>query len=229
MPRRVSVIFGLAFVIEIIIFSLLLCQVYSTLEQLELLKTLSSTLAAFGTILVTTALVYHNFRQKPELRMLDVIADPRDGQGNSVLSKGYRLNVYQRVPGGRTVLNPNPKPQQIRRFPYTIKEIKCDSPPSTIRIAVDVGNIGLLETAIHEYTVEELHPDEEKQIFISRERLRYQERVTLDFPCPLRGTLKGGLFGYKIDIFATTEKRSKNIWIRISKDLKTITWCSHRF
>lgn len=229
MPRRVSVIFGLAFIVEIIIFSLLLYQVYSTLEQLERLKTLSSTLAAFGSILVTTALVYHNFRQKPELRMLDVIADPRDGQGKTVLNKGYRLNIYQRVAGGRIVLSPNPKPKQIRRFPCVIKEVKCDALPQTIRVAVDVANVGLLETAIHKYTVEEIYPNEEKQIFICRERLRYQERATLDFPCPLKGTLKEGLYGFKIDVVATTEKRSKNVWIRVSKDLKTITWCSQRF
>ena len=222
--RRTSLYFACVFVVEIIVFSFLLVWVFDVTaeNQLDRVKTLASILAPFGSILLTSALVYHNYWQRPELKMLGVLIEPLDANGQNVAKNKYKKTGYRK---DFNIAKKQAFDQIMPVVQSGYMKIECQSRPSKIRILADIGNIGINETAIHEYSVELLAPEKKiVAIYSVKEILKHQMKVTLDFEYPEANLLVDESLTLRITAKASTEKKSKKINVIISDGCKTIKW-----
>jgi len=223
--RRISLVFIIVFLIEITILSFLLawCFVATADNQLERVKIISSTLVTFGSLFLTSGLVYHNFWQHPELRIIGILVRPLDSSGQDVAKPEYRKACY-RIEGH----NPQtltPFDQMCPQKENGALRVECSSRSSKIRISASICNIGINETTIRECTNEELKPVKGiVGIYSYKESLPHQGVFDADFDYPVSTLLKDGDYEFRITVVAATEKRTRRLHITISDDCKTVVW-----
>lgn len=220
MMRKWTKIFLLIFIVEIIVFAILILSIYFNISGLEeQIKTISYVLGALATSLITTALVYHNFSQEPELGLTGFHISPKP---NIVVKQG-----------------------DSRKFPVGVKIIECDKPPEYLLVQNAITNLGLGEIEVHACQVEQTYPDTKKFKPKPWEKRRngnliYQARDSIDVKFPsdvyesepqLKELIReeGGLYRLKFNIVCATIKYRKQVWINISEDMKTIEWSESKF
>ena len=225
--RRVSILFTIIFVVEILVFAVMFLWVYSiTIEDpIEQARIFSRLLAGFGSVLLTSGLLYHSFWQRPELAMMDIVIDPLDAREKNIAEPDYIRWVFSKDPNDPKgyIREPYTSPKKRNRF----LEVRSTSEPAKIRISFDVCNVGISETTIHEYTVKEVKPTERLVgNYSNRQSLSHQKRITLDFVYPDQpgALLRGGEFEFNIVVIGSTARKSRRFGIFISSDLKTIRW-----
>ena len=225
--RRLDIIVALAFILELgLLGGFLAC--FALRGKWE---DLPSLIASLGSLLLTTALVYSNLKQRPALRFVGFSIEPRRLENkehwSSLLEDKYRgvLNVYSLDKFPERVELPEVRPEKLKRFPYTIYEVKCKETPSKLRVANDLTNIGSVETNIHEYTAES---SEGMARYTKGARIGLQTRITLDLMFPTNSDLHGGFYKLKITAIAATRQLSQSCWVWVSQDRKTIRWCAKK-
>jgi hypothetical protein len=186
-------------------------------------STLSSILAAFGSLLLTSGLVYHNYWQHPELRILDISIEPIDVNGQNVAKTEYKKPGYRKDPK-----NPDkyiPFEQICPKMEQGFMMVECVSNSSKIRILTDVCNVGINETTIHEYIGELLKPTKRiVGIYSCTETLQHQKKVTLGFDYPDNSLLRDGHWVFRITVKASTERKLRELEVVTENDCKTIKW-----
>lgn len=220
--RRLDIIVALAFILEI---GFLAC--FALRGKWE---DLTSLIASLGSLLLTTALVYSNLKQSPALRFVGFSIEPRRPESkerwDSILQDKYKGKMYSHSSQyPERVELPEVRPEKLKRFPYTVYEVKCKETPSKLRVANDLTNIGSAETKIHEYTVES---PEGIDRYPKREKIELQTRITLEHMFPANSDLHGGFYQLKIIAIAATQQLSQSCWVWVSQDRKTIRWCSRK-
>jgi len=224
--RRISFGFMIIFSVEIILVIVMSFWVINITagDESKRAEIFSSLFAASGSILLTSALVYHNYWQRPELKIMDIIIDPLNAHGQNVADKKYRSFVFVKDP---TVAGGNSSFYQTRpKVNNGFLEVKS-SQFCKMRVATDVCNVGVSETTIHEYRVKEIKPIERLVgVYCSRETLPHQKRITLDFNYPEGKStfLERGNYEFEIEVIAATEKKSRRIMVIVPDDFKTIRW-----
>jgi hypothetical protein len=225
--RRISLTFGIIFTVEFVtLFGMLLWFMEKINDSAKLAEISSGALFSFGSLLLTSAIVYHHFWLHPELRVLNVTVEPITDNGNSLAKSEYRHPVFERTNYGLTRYPDVVNPKEENGF----KIVETDIAYSGIRVSTDVCNIGGSETTIHEYVVREVKPDRKRiETYICRRSLPNEKRETIDFFYPTLSTLRkesiqSGEYEFEIVVKATTHEKKRRVKIIISKDLKIVKW-----
>lgn len=226
--RRISVVFILVFGIEIVVFLALFLWFFGIASRDELgrVDVFSTILAALGSTLLTSGLVYHSLCQRPELKILDVVIDPWDARGNNIAEAKYTNLVFVRDPEARYRRYIQTRPETEQGF----QQVRSTSRCARIRVSTDVCNVGVGDTTVHEYSVTEAKPSQRLLgRYVTGVTLPHQKRTTLDFNYPEDPSilLSSGEYEFEITVSAATESKSRRIDVIISDDLKTIRWKRH--
>jgi hypothetical protein len=217
--RRLHVFFAMIFIVEIIL------GCYLGYRQKN--ENVATVIGGFGSLLLTTALVYSNLSKSPSLRFLGISIEPSQ---RDLLDDEYKTTLYVpnvatgRWPSRITLVQANAK--NLRRFPRIVREIRCKAAPTQLRVADDLTNIGSEPTSIHEYNVEEKPGP--RSLYVKRDTIGPQQRVTLDHTFPRDEKLHKGFCQLKITAIAATQELSTSCWIWISPNGETIRWCSEK-
>lgn len=215
------------FIIEILTLVGVSFYIFGTIkEQSKLVEIFSGVLFSFGSLLLTSGIVYHHFWLHPELMITNVIVEPQNEESQNIAGAEFRTSVYRYHPRRRLPDNIHPKKEG--NFWYVKSTSRC----SKLRVSTDVSNIGGSEMVIHEYTVKELKPTDrlpETYAFLPRETLPNQKRKTIEFfyPNDPSVTLGSGEYEFKIEVTASTQKKARRVKIIVSDDLMTIKWQEH--
>jgi len=225
--RAVSSYFTLIFLAEITLLLGLLSWSYKVTNgnEIERVRAFSETLAAFGTILLTSSLVYHEFWQRPELRILDTIVDPIDANLKNIADADYAGSIYFAHPelSKDFVAKNQTRPKKVGKF----LKVKSTRECARIRVSTDVCNVGVAETTIREYEISQLKPIRRIiGVYDHEITLPHEKRTSLLFYYPETASsfLEGGIYEFKITARASTQKKSKTITLNVSDDRKTIKW-----
>ncbi len=221
--RRISWYFSISIISEIITLLILCGLVYQTLQGAKFWEFFSGLLFSFGSLLMTTAIVYDYYWRHPELSLRGVTIEPYDSNQNNIVDQRFRRPVYERV-GDGTYLNlgDNIIPDTEDGF----KVIETSSPCYTIKVIDDICNIGGSKTTIHEYIIRMLKPNKtDIGTYIFRRELENEERATIDFTYPVTS----GEFEFEIEVISSTKKKSRRVKIVVSDDLMTIKWKEYDF
>lgn len=215
------------FAVEILVLMTMLVWVYgiTTADRVERANIFSRLVAGFGSVLLTSGLLYHNFWQRPELAMMDIVIDPLDARGKNIAEPDYTRWFFTKDPSDPEHYSrePHTSPKKRDRF----LEVRSTSEPVKVRILFDICNVGISETTIHEYTIREFKPTQRLVgNYSHRESLPHQKRVTLGFiyPDQPETLLRGGEYEFEIIVIGSTTKKSRRFKMLISNDLKTIRW-----
>jgi len=223
--RRVDRYFSPFFIVQII---LLLFYGIDWQKNLQI-----NVVSSLITSLLTTALVYVYFAQRPELRFIGFLVEPKGNSSSLVCKEEYIEKILES--------SDKPLVSQVRHvhsknFPVVKKKVECEQPPCTLVIRNDITNLGTSITKIHEYQFEQIQPVKRKSLKKAyREDLAHQERKTVsiifptEFPSDKKESLKDGLYEFKLTVYAATQKCSKRIWILVSENTMKIEWCESRF
>jgi hypothetical protein len=216
--RRISGYFSIFIISEMTALLILSGLVYQTLQGAKFWEFFSSLLFSFGSLLLTTAIVYDYFWRHPELSLTGVIIEPYDSNQNNIVDQRFRRPVYERAGSGTYLhLGDNIIPDTEDGF----KVIETSSPCYTIKVTGDVCNIGGSKTTIHEYTIRMLKPNKtDIGTYIFRRELEHEERATIDFTYPATS----GEFEFEIEVISSTKKKSRRVKIVVSDDLMAINW-----
>lgn len=237
MMRGCNKLFLLISISEIIIFAVLILSINSISDLEERIKTILYVIGAFATTIITTFLVYHNFRQEPELGFIGFLITPEPID----IVKDEYLEYVKEVKQVKHCYS--------RKFLgelLWVKTVKCNKPPKYLRIANDITNLGFHETKVHEIQFEQTYPKPEKckpkkLIKPIGKTLIHQERYPKDVCFPLEfyegeySELKnliqteGRLYRLKFSCVGATKHCQKQVWLSISEDMKTIEWSESRF
>lgn len=219
-------------------FAILVLLMFCISNLEERIKAISYVIGAFASTLITTALVYHSFSQEPELGFTGFLIEP---EPITVVKEDYieYVNGHKQVKHCYSWGFP-------RKKLLWVKIVECNEPPKYLRIANDITNLGFHETKVHENQIEQTYPKQEglkpkKLIKPRRMTLIHQERDTMDvkFPLDFFGSelselkklikIGGRLYRLKFTSFGATMHRSKQVWLNISEDMKTIEWSESKF
>lgn len=216
--RRVSWYFSIFIISEITALLILSGLVYPTLQGAKFWEFFSGLLFSFGSLLLTTAIVYDHFWQHSELRLTGVTIEPLDSNQNNIVDQRFRRPVYEIMGHGTySRRGDNIIPDMEDGF----KVIETSSPCHKIRVADDVCNIGGSKTTIHEYIIRMLKPNKRDiGTYIFREPLENEERATIDFIYPATS----GEFEFQIEVISSAKKKSRRVKIVVSDDLMKIKW-----
>lgn len=224
--RKISKQFGLIFLLEITILGSILLWGYSAIDNSsDKIKYAGSVLASLIIVLLTTALVYYNFYQMPELKFIGFSIKPLiwiDESGymatnvkEDSLEHGtseIRMDVYS------------------IKFPLYIRKVECNEKTFYLEVRNKLTNLGLTKANVNEIRYYMTFPKKYRP-FVSDKKylLAHQEieQITLDIPLDKRiwdYNLEDGTIILKFEAIGATGKYSKQVWIRISDDLKMIEW-----
>lgn len=227
--RRLHTLFFLIVAVEL--FLLGGCLVYFALQQMWTI--IATVIGPLGGLLMTTALVYSNLRQSPALRFIGFSIEPETIPETmdrwEYLEDKYlgTLNVRDSTRTPTFMQLHEVRPQQLKRFPYAVYEVRFKKMPSKLRVANDLTNIGSLETNIHEYTVEERAEKNPPSLgrYPRGKKIELQKRETLDHIFPTNGDLHEGFYQLEIKAIAATQQVSQSCWVWVSQDRRRIRWC----
>jgi hypothetical protein len=198
----------------------------------QLISPQINTVSSLLISLLTTALVYVYFAQRPELRFTGFLVEPKENSSVLVCKEKYIEKILEE----NGILVPQVRHVHSQNFPVLKKIVECKKPPQALVIRNDITNLGTAITKIHEYQFEQIQPVERKSIKkVFREDLTHQERKTVsiifptEFPSDEKESLKDDLYEFKITVYAATQKCTKRIWILISQNTMKIEWCESRF
>lgn len=227
--RTVSKIFGVIFVVEIVIFSTIFLWSYHGInDESERIKSTASIIASFVVGLLTTSLVYYNFYQRPELAFIGFLIEPKR-KLNDVEQHCAKKECLEQVGGDYQVRNDI----YSRKFPAWVKKVECESSPSFLRIRNDLTNLGFFTANVPEIRYYKTFPSQALlYVLPKRISLEHQEREVIEFPYDILSNamrIERGTYGLKLEVIGATVKCSKQLWIHISEDLKTIKWSESRF
>ena len=217
--RRVNLWFGIIFGVEVLlIIGAVFYIPHIVHDETRLTDILSSMLVSFGSLLITTALVYHNFWLHPDLKMMNITVEPLDPNLRNIAEAKYKSPVFERIPEGIAH-----KPDKtIPRVENGYEVVESNSPFSIMRISTDVCNVGGSETTIHEYKVEQLKPIQKVLgTYIFRRSLPNEKRETIDF---LYAKPASGEYKFEFSVVASTAKVSRRFTVIVSDDVKTVKW-----
>lgn len=233
--RTISKIFGVIFVVEIAIFSTILLWSYHGIsDESERIKSTASIVASFVVVLLTTSLVYYNFYQKPELAFTGFLIEPKERTQTSEQTPTgeqhcAKEEYLEQVGGNYQVRND----KYSKKFPTWVKKVECKSPPSFLEVRNDLTNLGFFTANIHEIRYYKTFPSQALLYVLPKRRsLAHQARETIIFPQDILSKvmrIERGTYGLKFEVIGATMKCSKQLWIHISEDLKTIKWSESRF
>ena len=229
--RRLHVFFLLVFAVELS----LLSQFVTYFAFRQMWETFASVIGPLGGLLMTTALVYSNLKQSPALRLVGFSIEPGTPETMDrwdSLDDKYKgtLNVQSSTGYPTWVQLHEVRPQKLKRFPYTVSEVRFKKTLSKLRATNDLTNIGSVETNIHEYAVEG-RPEEASPCltrYTCRQKVELQTRITLCHIFPTNGDLHKGFYQLKITAVAATQQLSQSCWVWVSENGKTIRWCSKK-
>ncbi|CAD6495008.1 MAG: hypothetical protein EMLJLAPB_01094 [Candidatus Argoarchaeum ethanivorans] len=243
--RKWSKWFLAVFLIEGIIFIWLISWIFTSISSLEVgeqIKTISYVIGAFASTLITTALVYHGFIQEPELGFTGFLIEPKDLKNNTVAKEDY----IEYVNNSHRQVKHCYSRGFLRKKLLWVKIVECNEPPKYLRIANDITNLGFHETYVHEIQFEQTYPKQEelkpkKHVEQIGRALTPQVRDVRDIKFPsdfyegelseLKKLIKigGRLYRLKFTSFGATMHCSKEVWLNISEDMKTIEWSESKF
>ncbi len=204
---------------------------YFLLANLSDFRSQAQILFAFASVLLTIGLVYSNLVQRPASRFLSISVGPVD---RNDLEEGYKATLYESQLVTAPPFPPElieyrliqPHAKVVKFFPRVVQEIRCKTTPRQLRVAIDITNIGHFMTSIHEYEVEESPGS--RQTYVARLDLPHQKRETLSHDFPKEGGLSQGFYKIRLTAIAATQELLETVWLWISKDKKTIRWCSKK-
>jgi len=224
--RQVAKQFGLIFFIEILILGFILYLSYFTIDNAsdKIIHT-GSILASFIIVFLTTALVYSNFHQMSEMKLMNFLIVPvhlNNDTGNmeTVVKKDFLELGTRRVRSDVYSI----------KFPLYIKKVKCQEKPTSLQVLNTITNLGLFAANINEIRYYITYPKQARPIIDGENiSLSHQNIHTLliyisDDPGIWNFPLKGGKYVLKFEAVGVTGKIAKQVWIDISIDLKTIKW-----
>jgi hypothetical protein len=193
-------------------------------DRLQQFQALSNVLFAFGSLFLTTALVYHEFVQNPELRIAQILIDPLDAAGENVAKDKYKLRRH------RVDSNANPVTQTIMQTtPVARKgflEAVCINEYRKLRVGVIICNVGVNATTVTEYSVRQIEPTEEVLgTYEQIEVLEHEKNIVLSFEFPEdESELQSHDYKLEITVIGSTTKKSKTLEIKVPPNHKTVAW-----
>jgi hypothetical protein len=234
--RRIDLFFLILFVLQIA-----LLVNYGIDWQLKSLQI--NTVGSLLTTLLTTALVYVYLGQRPELRLIGFLVEPKDASQKLVCKDQYKEHLYHEMGIKEEILQSiaMPSREQIKHaysqyFPVEKKIVECKRPPELLVIRNDITNLGSSTTRTHEYQFEQIQPVKRKgPKVIFREMLEHQQRQTIlaifpnHFEFGKKVDLVDGLYEFKLTVYTATKKCVKRIWILVSQKATKIEWSESRF
>jgi hypothetical protein len=233
--RTISKIFGIIFVVEVAILSAIVWWSSNGINvDSERIKTIASIIASLITALLTTMLVYSNFYQRPELAFTGFLIEPKERTETSEQTPTgeqhcAKEEYLEQVGGNYQVRND----KYSKKFPTWVKKVECKSPPSFLRVRNDLTNLGFFTANIHEIRYFKTFPSQALlYVLPKRISLEHQEREVIEIPQDILSKtmrIERGTYGLKFEVIGATMKCSKQLWIHISEDLKTIKWSESRF
>jgi len=216
----------LIFFLEILTLGFILYFGFSEIDDpSEQIKYTGSILASFIIVFLTTALVYNNFYQMSEIKFMGflinpLILDENSGNNKTIAKKDFLEH----------------KTYQIRsdvysiKFPLYIKKVECQEKPLFFKVENTITNLGLVSANINEIRYYMIYPKQARSIANDEKiSLSHQEtdKISIDIPVDSKiwnYTFKGGKIILKFEVVGATGKTGKQVWIRISDDLKLIEW-----
>jgi len=217
--RRISSKFAIIFGIEFFVLIVIVVSIFLAVKEMsEIVRILSSLSFSFGSLLLTTGLVYDHFLLHPELRIMNIVVEPLDMNLQQLAETEYRSPVVESK--GWAHHDKCLKDNIIPKEKNGLKIVNSTSPCSKIRVSTDVCNIGGSETTIHEYIVREVQPNKRPETYIFRKPLQNEKRETIDFTYPATS----GECEFEITVVASTQKKSRRVKVVVSDDLRTIKW-----
>lgn len=228
--RRISKLFGLVFFLEITILGYFLYLGYSAIDdQSEQIKNTGSVLASLMTVLITTALVYYNFYQMPELKftgfsIIPLIFDNDRGENLTNAKEDFLEHGTYQIR----------KDVYSIKFPIYIKKVECKEKPLFLRVRNKITNLGLNRANINEIRYYMTYPKQGRPLVKEKEiSLAHQETEPIEFDIPIDTkiwdyALKEDTIVLKFEAIGATGKYSEQVWIHISDDLKLIEWSESR-
>lgn len=224
--RRISKKFVLIFFSELLILGFILYLGFSEIDEpSEQVKNTGSILASFIIVFLTTALVYNNFYQMSEIKFMGFTINPlvtNENSGNyeTIAKTDFLEHNTHKVRSDVYSI----------KFPLYIKKVECKERPRLFSVENTITNLGFVNANINEIRYYMIYPKQARSIVndgvIS---LSHQETDTISLYIPVdrkiwNYTFKGGKIILKFEVVGATGKTEKQVWIRISDDLKLIEW-----
>lgn len=223
--RKISKQFGLIFFLEILFLGYILCWGYFAIDNpSDKIKNTGSVLASLIIVLLTTALVYYNFYQMPELKFMGFSVMPlkKNELGEEVHSVEDDFLEHGTFEIRKDVYS--------IKFPLYIKKVECKEKTLLLSVRNKITNLGLTRANVNEIRYYMTFPKQERPLVIEKNiLLDHQEIEQIIFEIPSENSiwdyaLKGGTIVLKFEAIGATGKYSKRVWIRISDELKIIEW-----
>ncbi len=224
--RQVTKNFGLIFFIEILILGFILYLSYFTIENAsdKIIHT-GSILASFIIVFLTTALVYSNFLQRSEMKLMNFLIVPVHSNNDTGNMETVVKNDFLELGTG-----------QVRsdvysiKFPLYIKKVECQVMPTFLQVRNTITNLGLFTANINEIRYYRTYPKHARptidgeNICLSHQNIHQILKYFPDSSGIWNFPLKGGKYVLKFEAVGVTGKIAKQVWIDISNDLETIKW-----